>query len=157
MLAALAESLPPAGDFLYEPKWDGFRAIVYRSATDLYIQSRELKPLDRYFPELHAALLQQLPKGCVLDGEIIIVTDHGLDFAALQQRIHPAASRIVKLAQDTPSSYVAFDLLAGHMQGDRFRHAAVFLRWRPDKEPRDCGYDQLEVVPPYALKQVLGS
>ena len=345
MLAALAESLPPAGDFLYEPKWDGFRAIVYRGASDLYIQSRELKPLDRYFPELHAALLEQLPEGCVVDGEIVIVTEEGLDFDALQQRIHPAASRIARLATETPSAFVAFDLLAAkgrdirgkpqrerrelleqllgdavaplhltpltrdlklaerwleefegagldgvvakpaggaylpgkramlkikhvrtadcavagfrwyktgkdavgslllglydqrgvlqhvgvtsafsmamrkqlveelaplrkhaleghpwrdwaemdaatlsrmpgaqsrwsagkdlsweplrvervvevkydHMQGDRFRHAAVFLRWRPDKEPRDCGYEQLEVVPAYALKQVLGS
>jgi ATP-dependent DNA ligase len=343
MLAAVAAALPAAGDVLYEPKWDGFRAIVYRSRDDLYIQSRELKPLDRYFPELRAALLAQLPAGCVLDGEIIIVTDHGLDFDALQQRIHPAASRIAKLAEETPSAYVAFDLLAvrgrdirgkpqaerrgllesllerarpplhltpltrdralaerwlaefegagldgviakpaagtyqpgkramlkikhvrtadcavagfrwyktgrdavgslllglydrkgrlqhvgvtsaftlavrkqlvreleplrknaleghpwaewanmeaashgrmpggqsrwsagkdlsweplrvervcevkyDHMQGDRFRHAAVFLRWRPDREPRDCKYDQLEVVPAYELMKVL--
>ena len=112
MLAALAESLPPAGEFLYEPKWDGFRAIVYRGSSDLYIQSRDLKPLDRYFPELHEALLAQLPKGCVVDGEIVIATDHGLDFDALQQRIHPAASRIAKLAKETPTAFVAFDLLA---------------------------------------------
>src|ERR1043166_5347414 len=93
MLAAVAESLPPGGEVFYEPKWDGFRAIVYRGAGDLYMQSRELKPLDRYFPELHAALLARLPAGCVLDGEIVIVTDHGLDFEALQERIHPAVSR----------------------------------------------------------------
>ena len=342
MLAAIAEKLP-AGDFLYEPKWDGFRAIVFRSDDDLYIQSRDLKPLDRYFPELHEALLERLPKGTVVDGEIVIMTPHGLDFDALQQRIHPAASRIGKLAAETPSAFVAFDLLAArgkdlrekpqaerrslleklldgakpplyltpitrdlkiaadwlekfegagldgviakpadlgylpgkramlkikhirsadcavagfrwyktgkdavgslllglydergalqhvgvtssftmarrkelvkelaplrekalenhpwkswaeadagahgrmpggqsrwsagkdlsweplrvervaevkydHMQGDRFRHAAVFLRWRPDKKPRDCKYDQLEVVPAYELTKLL--
>ena len=112
MLATLAEDLPDGGDFLFEPKWDGFRAIVYRGDDDLYIQSRESKPLDRYFPELHDALLAALPKGCVVDGEIVIVADGGLDFDALQQRLHPAASRVAKLAQATPSSFVAFDLLA---------------------------------------------
>jgi ATP-dependent DNA ligase len=111
MLAKLASGLPPAGDFLYEPKWDGFRAIVFRGKDDLLIQSRELKPLDRYFPELRAMLLERLPPGCVLDGEIIIATPHGLDFDALQQRIHPAASRINKLAEAMPASFVAFDLL----------------------------------------------
>src|SRR5439155_5829020 len=89
MLAKLADALPD-GDFLYEPKWDGFRAIVFRGASEVFIQSRELKPLDRYFPELHAALLEQLPRGCVLDGEIVITTPHGLDFDALQMRLHPA-------------------------------------------------------------------
>jgi ATP-dependent DNA ligase len=112
MLATLADELPSGGDVLFEPKWDGFRAIVYRGADDLYIQSRESKPLDRYFPELHDALLAALPKGCVVDGEIVIVTDDGLDFDALQQRLHPAASRVAKLAVETPSSFVAFDLLA---------------------------------------------
>jgi len=112
MLATLADELPPGGDVLFEPKWDGFRAIVYRGDDDLYIQSRESKPLDRYFPELHDALLAALPKGCVVDGEIVIVTDDGLDFDALQQRLHPAASRVAKLAIETPSSFVAFDLLA---------------------------------------------
>ena len=112
MLATLADAIPAAGDFLFEPKWDGFRAIVFRGDDDLYIQSRESKPLDRYFPELHDALLEALPQGCVVDGEIVIAGDHGLDFDALQQRIHPAASRITRLARDTPSSFVAFDLLA---------------------------------------------
>jgi len=111
MLAKLADALPD-GDFLYEPKWDGFRAIVFRGASEVFIQSRELKPLDRYFPELHAALLEQLPRGCVLDGEIVITTPHGLDFDALQMRLHPAASRVAKLAEATPASFVAFDLLA---------------------------------------------
>jgi ATP-dependent DNA ligase len=113
MLAKLATGLPPSGDFLYEPKWDGFRAIVFRSGNDLLIQSRELKPLDRYFPELHAALLERLPADCVLDGEVIVITNHGLDFDMLQQRIHPAESRIKRLAAEIPASFVAFDVLAG--------------------------------------------
>src|SRR5207245_7878609 len=92
MLAKLAEELP-AGAFLYEPKWDGFRAIVFRGGSEVFIQSRDLRPLDRYFPELHAALLAGLPDGCVVDGEIVIATPHGLDFDALQLRLHPAASR----------------------------------------------------------------
>jgi ATP-dependent DNA ligase len=345
MLATLADEIPGAGDFLFEPKWDGFRAIVFRGAgEDLYIQSRDARPLDRYFPELHEALLARLPAGCVLDGEIVIATAHGLDFDLLQLRLHPAASRVKKLAGETPSSFVAFDCLAAdgrdlrdapqrerrealerlladaaaplhltpvtrdravaarwlaefegagldgviakppdlayqpgkramikvkhartadcvvagfrwhktgkgvvgslllglyddegvlqhvgvtssftmarrkelaaeleplranameghpwrewaswegagsrmpgaqsrwsagkdlsweplriervcevkydHMQGDRFRHAAIFLRWRPDKPPRDCRYDQLEVTPPYELSRVFSS
>jgi len=112
MLARIADALPPQGDVLFEPKWDGFRAIVFRGDDDLYIQSRDLKPLDRYFPELHEALLQRLPPRCVVDGEIVIATSHGLDFDALQLRLHPAESRIAKLSQSTPSSFVAFDLLA---------------------------------------------
>ncbi len=112
MLAALAGSLPADGDFLFEPKWDGFRAIVYRGSTDLYIQSRDSRPLDRYFPELHDALLERLPQGCVIDGEIVIATPHGLDFDLLQLRLHPAASRVAKLAKETPASFVAFDVLA---------------------------------------------
>ena len=112
MLATLSESLPPDGDFLFEPKWDGFRAIVFRGASDLFIQSRDSKPLDRYFPELREALLARLPEGCVVDGEIVITTPRGLDFDALQQRLHPAASRVAKLSVETPASFVAFDLLA---------------------------------------------
>lgn len=347
MLAKLATELPDTGDLLYEPKWDGFRAIVFRTADDVYIQSRDLKPLDRYFPELHEALIAGLPTPCVLDGEVVIASDNGLDFDALQLRLHPAASRVAKLAAATPSSFVAFDVLAindedlrsapqaerrrrletlladarppihltpmtldanvaatwleqfegagldgviakptagsyqpgkramikvkhartaecvvagfrwhknghgtlvgslllglydgaghlhhvgvtssfttatrgelateleplrkgalvdhpwrawadaggdaamtrmpggqsrwsagkdlsweplriervcevkyDHMQGDRFRHAAVFLRWRPDKPPKDCGYDQLEVTAPYELAKVFGA
>ena len=345
MLATLAEGLPPEGGFLFEPKWDGFRAIVFRGATGLYIQSRDSRPLDRYFPELHQALLERLPPGCVIDGEIVITSPRGLDFDALQLRLHPAQSRVAKLAGQTPASLVAFDVLAAdgrdlraapqrerreilerlmqglgpplyltpmtldrataarwldefegagldgviakpsespyqpgkrtmikvkhvrtadcvvagfrwhksgrdavgslllglyddhgvlqhvgvtssftmtrrrelatelaplrtdalqdhpwrawaeadasahnrmpgaqsrwsagkdlsweplrvervcevkydHLQGDRFRHAAVFLRWRPDKRPRDCRYDQLEVTPPYELARVFSS
>jgi ATP-dependent DNA ligase len=334
MLAKLADALPPAGEWLFEPKWDGFRALVFRGGKDVFLQSRDLRPLDRYFPELHDALLARLPQDCVLDGEIVIAGKHGLDFDALQLRLHPAASRVAKLAKETPSSFIAFDLLYGdgkdyratpqfqrrealekllgkakaplyltpmtrdrgvaqdwlqrfegagldgviakpaglpyqpgkralvkvkhartaecvvagfrwhkagqgivgslllglydeagalrhvgvtssftmqrrkdlaqelaplrtsleghpwreaeigaqsrwsagkdlsweplrpervcevkydHMQGDRFRHAATFLRWRPDKPPRECRYDQLEVTPPYELAKVFSS
>jgi ATP-dependent DNA ligase len=111
MLAKLADELP-AGDYLYEPKWDGFRAIVFRGEDDVYIQSRDSRPLDRYFPDLHATLLERMPKNCVVDGEIVIATAHGLDFDALQLRLHPAASRVDKLAKETPSSFIAFDVLA---------------------------------------------
>jgi len=342
MLAKLADELP-TGDYLYEPKWDGFRAIVFRSADGVYIQSRDARPLDRYFPELHEALLNRLPENCVVDGEIVIATARGLEFDTLQLRLHPAVSRVEKLAKEIPASFVAFDVLAlaertlmsapqalrrtaleellakvkppvhltpatrdravaldwlmrfegagldgviaklasgtylpgkramikvkhvrsadcvvagfrwhksgrdavgslllglyddggvlqhvgvtssftmamrrqlvqelaplridamrehpwrewagaaaasrrmpgaqsrwsagkdpweplriervcevryDHMQGDRFRHAAVFLRWRPDKRPRDCRYDQLEVTKPYELEKIFSS
>ena len=344
MLAKVSATLPEADGLLYEPKWDGFRALVFRGTDDVYIQSRDSRPLDRYFPELHEQLLAALPPGCVVDGEIVIVTAAGLDFDLLQLRLHPAASRNAKLAKETPASFVAFDLLAvdgrslmeaaqserrkqleallaraepplyltpvttdhkvaqdwldefegagldgviakrsvetyqpgkrvmikvkhirtaecvvagfrwhksgedvvgslllglyddhdvlhhvgvtsaftmavrkhlakdleplrraaidnhpwreweqaeshettrmpgaqsrwtggkdlaweplriervcevkyDHMQGDRFRHAAIFLRWRPDKLPKDCGYDQLEVTTPYELKRIFG-
>jgi ATP-dependent DNA ligase len=112
MLAKLADAIPAGTGFLYEPKWDGFRAIVFRGATSVFIQSRDLRPLDRYFPELHDVLLDRLPAGCVVDGEIVIATPRGLDFDALQMRLHPAASRVAKLARETPASFVAFDLLA---------------------------------------------
>jgi ATP-dependent DNA ligase len=111
MLAKLATQLPAGNGLFYEPKWDGFRAIVFRGPSDVFIQSRDLKPLDRYFPELHDALLAALPEG-VFDGEIVIATTHGLDFDALQMRLHPAASRVARLAAETPSAFVAFDLLA---------------------------------------------
>jgi ATP-dependent DNA ligase len=112
MLAKLSDALPPAGDVIYEPKWDGFRAIVFKDARSVYLQSRDLRPLDRYFPDLHDALLARLPSSCVLDGEIVIATPHGLDFDALQLRLHPAASRVAKLAAKTPASFVAFDVLS---------------------------------------------
>jgi ATP-dependent DNA ligase len=112
MLAKIADELPRGG-FLYEPKWDGFRAIVFRGAADeVFIQSRDLRPLDRYFPELHAVLIERLPPHSVVDGEVVIVTPHGLDFDRLQLRLHPAASRVAKLSKETPASFVAFDLLA---------------------------------------------
>ncbi|MGH7560219.1 MAG: ATP-dependent DNA ligase [Gemmatimonadales bacterium] len=128
MLATLADALPESGEFLFEPKWDGFRAIVYRGADDLYIQSRDSKPLDRYFPELHASLLELLAPGSVVDGEIVIASPHGLDFDALQQRLHPAASRVAKLSRATPASFVAFDLLAADGED---------LRALPQRERRE--------------------
>ncbi len=113
MLAKLSDKLPAGSTFLYEPKWDGFRAIVYRGkAGEVYIQSRDSRPLDRYFPELRDELAKALPAGCVVDGEIVIVTKQGLDFDLLQLRLHPAASRVAKLAEATPSSFVACDLRA---------------------------------------------
>jgi ATP-dependent DNA ligase len=112
MLAKLATELPAGDGFFYEPKWDGFRAIVFRGGGEVFIQSRDLKPLDRYFPDLHDVLLAGLPDGCVVDGEIVIATPRGLDFDALQLRLHPAASRVAKLAQETPAAFVAFDALA---------------------------------------------
>jgi ATP-dependent DNA ligase len=112
MLAKSADAIPIDQPYLYEPKWDGFRAIIFRGADDVYIQSRDLRPLDRYFPELHETMRTALPPGSVVDGEIVIATPRGLDFDALQMRLHPAASRVATLAARTPSSFVAFDVLA---------------------------------------------
>jgi ATP-dependent DNA ligase len=112
---AIPRGLNPAsrgGAWSFEPKWDGFRAVIFRDGEQLLIQSRDGKPLDRYFPELREPLLAQLPGRCVLDGEVVIAGPDGLDFDALQLRIHPAASRIKLLAGQTPASVVFFDLLA---------------------------------------------
>jgi ATP-dependent DNA ligase len=116
MLAKLAEELPAGDGWLFEPKWDGFRAIAFRAGERLYLQSRDLRPLDRYFPELEAPLLAALPARAVVDGEIVIAGERGLDFDALQLRLHPAASRVAKLAALTPALFVAFDLLAEGVQ-----------------------------------------
>jgi len=114
MLAKLARSIPDGDGWLYEPKWDGFRCIVFRDGEHLQLISRKLRPLGRYFPELTAPLLASLPERCIVDGEIVVADTggNGLDFDALLQRIHPAESRINRLAEETPSSFVAFDLLA---------------------------------------------
>lgn len=112
MLAKLASDIPEGDNWLYEPKWDGFRVIVFRDGDEIRLQSRDLKPLDRYFPELLAPLRKSLPERCVLDGEIVIATDSVLDFDALLLRIHPAASRVEMLAKEKPASFVAWDLLA---------------------------------------------
>src|SRR5271156_1623118 len=112
MLAKLTRDMPSGADLLYEPKWDGFRCIVFRDGDDLDLQSRNQKPLLRYFPELREPLLAQLPDQVVLDGELVIATRRGLDFDALQLRQHPAESRVKKLSVEIPASYVAFDLLA---------------------------------------------
>ena len=112
MLAAPADEIPEGEGWLHEPKWDGFRCIVFRDGASLHMQSRKLQPLERYFPELVAALADALPKQAVVDGEIIVPGPRALDFDALLERIHPAASRIAKLAKETPARFVAFDLLA---------------------------------------------
>jgi len=112
MLAKPSDGLPEGDGWLFEPKWDGFRAIVFRDGDEVLIQSRDLKPLDRYFPELEDPLRASLPERCVIDGEVVIARDGGLDFEALLLRIHPAASRVKMLAAETPASFVGWDLLA---------------------------------------------
>ena len=127
MLSKPAAELPEGEGWLFEPKWDGFRAIVFRAGDRIYTQSRDCRPLDRYFPELADLFRATLPARAVVDGEIVIAGPHGLDFDALQLRLHPAASRVAKLAGTTPASFVAFDLLA---EGERD------LRARPQAERR---------------------
>ena len=127
MLAKLTEAIPEGPGWHYEPKWDGFRCLVFFDGRGVYLQSRDLKTLGRYFPELEERLVALLPRPLVLDGEIVIMGPNGLDFDALQLRLHPAASRVHKLAAETPSSFVAFDLLA---DGDED------LRQRPLEERR---------------------
>jgi ATP-dependent DNA ligase len=112
MLANRVGELPPGDSWIFEPKWDGFRALIFRDGDELFIQSRDEKPLNRYFPELVETLLAQLPPRCVLDGEIVIAKDGGLDFEALQLRLHPAASRVKMLSKEIPASIVFFDLLS---------------------------------------------
>ena len=127
MLAKAARELPPAGAVLYEPKWDGFRCIVFRHGDEVELGSRNGKPLTRYFPEVVDAARAELPDAVVVDGEVVIAGAAGLDFEALLQRIHPAQSRVRRLAAETPASFVAFDLLA--LGGDD-------LRGRPFAERR---------------------
>src|ERR1700719_4119482 len=244
MLSSAADALPGGEGWQLEPKWDGFRTLVFRDGDEILLQSRDEKPMNRYFPELIAPLAATLSERCVVDGEIVIVGVGGLDFETLLLRIHPAASRVKLLSAQAPASFVAWDLLAlgdddlrnaplavrrerlehvlagaaspvhlspatrdralaadwvrrlagaglagvvgkrldapyragertmikvkhertavcgvayDHMQGTRFRHAAKFLRWRPDKRPQDCRYDQLEVTPAYELDRVFGA
>ena len=109
MLAKLARELPTGEGWCYEPKWDGFRCVVYRDGDDVELGSRNEKSLTRYFPEILGPLRAALPEQAVVDGELVIATDDGLDFDLLSNRIHPAASRVEKLATETPVSFVAFD------------------------------------------------
>jgi ATP-dependent DNA ligase len=127
MLAKPVAELPAGAAWLFEPKWDGFRALVFRDGGELFLQSRDEKPLLRYFPELREPLLAGLPARCVLDGEIVIAGPGGLDFAALQMRLHPAASRVKLLAKQMPSAIVFFDLLA---EGGRDLRDAPFRQRR---------------------------
>ena len=107
MLANRVGELPSGEGWIFEPKWDGFRTLIFRDGDELLIQSRDEKPLDRYFPELAEPLKAQLPERCVLDGEIVIALGDALDFEALQLRLHPAASRVKLLARETPASRCA--------------------------------------------------
>ena len=123
MLAKRVGALPLGGTWIFEPKWDGFRALVFRDGDEILIQSRDEKSLNRYFPELLEPLRSQLPARCVLDGEIVVARDGALDFDALQLRIHPAASRVKLLSQKIPASIVFFDLLS---EGDRDLRGMAF-------------------------------
>jgi ATP-dependent DNA ligase len=131
MLAKRVSELPAEGDWVFEPKWDGFRALVFRDGDEILIQSRDEKPLNRYFPELLEPLRAALPARSVLDGEIVIVKNNELDFDALQLRLHPAAKRVNLLAQQTPSSFVFFDLLC---RGDRDLRGEPFHTRRRELE-----------------------
>ena len=131
MLAKRVGELPAAGEWIFEPKWDGFRALVFRDGDEILIQSRDEKSLNRYFPELMAPLRSDLPDRCVLDGEIVIAKGGGLDFEALQLRIHPAASRVKLLAAQIPVSIVFFDLLC---EGGRDLRGEAFQNRRRELE-----------------------
>ena len=131
MLAKRVDELPVGGTWIFEPKWDGFRALIFRDREEIEIQSRDEKPLNRYFPELVNMLLSQLPARCVLDGEIVIAKDGGLDFEALQLRLHPAASRVKLLAKQIPASIVFFDLLC---VGDHDLRGEPFQKRRQELE-----------------------
>src|SRR6202050_693749 len=131
MLAKRVDDLPPAGSWIFEPKWDGFRILVFRDGEEILIQSRDEKPLNRYFPELLDPLSRSLPERCVLDGELVIVKNNGLDFDALQLRLHPAASRVKLLSKQTPASVVFFDLLC---HGDRNLSSEPFAVRRRELE-----------------------
>jgi ATP-dependent DNA ligase len=131
MLAKRVADLPKGDDWIFEPKWDGFRALVFRDGDEVLIQSRDEKPLNRYFPELVDPIRAQLPYRCVLDGELVVAGGNGLDFEALQLRIHPAESRVKLLAKEIPTSIVFFDLLA---EGERDLRGARFDERRAELE-----------------------
>jgi ATP-dependent DNA ligase len=136
MLAKRVASLPEGEGWIYEPKWDGFRALVFRDGDEILVQSRDEKSLNRYFPELCDALKAQLPARCVIDGEVVVARGQELDFEALQMRIHPAASRVRLLATEIPASLVAFDLLC---DGDRDLRGVPFRERRALLEARLAG------------------
>jgi ATP-dependent DNA ligase len=131
MLAKRVDELPSAGAWIFEPKWDGFRSLIFRDGDEIEIQSRDEKPLNRYFPEVVETLRAQLPARCVLDGEIVIAKDGRLDFDALQLRLHPAASRVKLLSGQIPASVVFFDLLC---EGDRDLRSEPFEKRRQELE-----------------------
>src|SRR5437867_8403718 len=131
MLAKRVGELPVGGTWIFEPKWDGFRALVFRDVDEIRIESRDEKPLNRYFRELLDPLRSHLRARCALDGEIVVAKNSGLDFEALQLRIHPAASRVELLSQEIPASIVFFDLLC---QGDRDLRGEPFQSRRQELE-----------------------
>jgi ATP-dependent DNA ligase len=131
MLSKRTDALPTGDQWIYEPKWDGFRALIFRDRDEILIQSRDEKPLNRYFPELEPPLKMQLPARCVLDGEVVIARNGALDFDALQLRLHPAASRVRMLAGQMPASVVFFDLLC---EGDRDLRGEPFAHRRRELE-----------------------
>lgn len=145
MLSKSASDLPRDPGLYYEPKWDGFRCIVFRDGDEIELGSRNDRPLTRYFPELVELLGKALPDRCVIDGEVVVVTEQGLDFDTLQQRLHPAASRVNKLAVETPASFVAFDLLA---LGDDDLTGTPFAERRRILETLLTGtYERLHLTP----------
>jgi ATP-dependent DNA ligase len=131
MLSKRIDKLPDGENWIFEPKWDGFRTLIFRDGDEILIQSRDGKSLNRYFPELLKPIETHLPARCVLDGEIVIATNRGLEFETLQLRIHPAASRVKLLAQQTPASIVFFDLLC---VGDRDLRGVAFQSRRQELE-----------------------
>lgn len=146
MLAKASTKVPHGDDWIYEPKWDGFRCIVFRDGDEVVLGSRNEKPLTRYFPDLVQAVKDELPERCVIDGEIVIADGDRLSFETLQQRIHPAASRVDRLAHETPASFVAFDLLALGSED---------LMGTPFAQRREALAEALaEVRPPIFLSQV---
>ena len=146
MLAKRVDTIPQGEGWVFEPKWDGFRALIFRDGDEILIQSRDSKSLNRYFPELLIVIQQQLPHRFVLDGEIVIATKSGLDFDALQLRVHPAASRVKLLAEQTPASIVCFDLLC---EGDDDLRASPFSERRLRMERMLTG-----VTPPLHLTPI---
>src|SRR5436309_2104730 len=137
MLSKAADALPGGDGWQFEPKWDGFRTLVFRDGDEIVLQSRDEKPMNRYFPELIAPLAAALPQRCVLDGEIVIAGARGLDFEALLLRIHPAASRVKLLAAESPASFVVWDLLASG--DDDLREAPLSERREPHERGLTAG------------------
>src|SRR5271155_5272683 len=145
MLSKRIAELPDGDAWIFEPKWDGFRALVFRDGDEILIQSRDEKSLNRYFPELIEPLLRQLPQQCVLDGEVVIARNGALDFEALQLRIHPAASRVKLLSQQTPASIVFFDLLAKDARD--LRQQAFYERRRELEAVLSSAVPPLHITP----------
>lgn len=145
MLSTSVPAIPEGDGWQFEPKWDGFRAVVFRDGEELLLQSRDLKPLNRYFPELIAPLSAALPERCVVDGEIVITGDRGLDFEALLLRIHPAESRVKLLAQQTPASFVTWDLLA--VDDEDLRESPLAERRRKLEQIFDTAHERVHLSP----------